>query len=184
VRSDINNDIHPIEYWIQEGRWPREYFEQDSQLRKHLQQKSSFEEVKHEDWFKEQFEEFKHKDWFKEEYGQVSSMSHLIARPKPSPSLRRENSDSSIATPSDQQPREAKSAKYRTANYETLLATKGSFMDELEMGIMYASKTLYQTLLDSKQTAPTDSLFRDDQFKKTCQKIRNRNEARVIQDIS
>jgi len=184
VRSDINSDIHPTEYWIQEGRWPREYFEQDSQLRKYLQQKSSFEEVKHEDWFKEQFEAFKHEDWFKEEYGQMSSMSHLVARPKPSPSLRRKNSDSSIATPSDQQPREAKSAKYRTAAYETLLATKGSFMCKSDEGITKASKDLCQMLLNSEQTFPLNSLFRDDLFDKTCEKIRNRNEARVIQDIS
>ncbi|KAI9752011.1 MAG: hypothetical protein M1835_001140 [Candelina submexicana] len=184
VRSDINNDTHPIKYWIQEGRWPREYFEQDSQLRKYLRQKSSFEEVKHEDWFKEQFEAFKHEDWFKEEYGQMSSMSHLLARPKPSPSLRRKNSDSSIATPSDQQPREAKSAKYRTTAYSTLLATKGSFMDESDWGITDASKILYQMLLNSEQTVPQDSLFRDDLFKKTCRRIQDRNEAMVIRDIT
>lgn len=180
MRSDINNNIHPIEYWIQEGQWPREYFKQDSQLRKHLQQKSSFEEVKHEDWFKEQFEAFKHENWFKEEYGQMSSMSHLLARPKPSSSLRRKYSDSSHATPSDQQPREAKSAKYQTANYATLIATKGSFMDKSELGITDTSKDLCQTLLNSEQTVLQDSLFCDDLFDKMCRRIQDRNEAMVI----
>jgi len=184
VRSDINNDIHPIDYWIQEGSWPKEYFEQDNQIRKYLQQKSSFEEVKHEVWFKAQFEGNKHEGWFKEEYGQVSSMSHLLARPKPSPSLRRKNSDSSTVTPSDQQPREVKSSKYRTANYATVLATKGSFMDKSDLGITDASKSFCRTLLEKEQTVPQDSLFRDDLFDRTCRKLQDRNEARVIQDIS
>lgn len=184
MRSDINIDIHPIDYWIQEGSWPKEYFEQDNQIRKYLQQKSSFEEVKHEVWFKAQFEGNKHEGWFKEEYGQVSSMSHLLARPKPSPSLRRKNLDSSTVTPSDQQPREVKSSKYRTANYATVLATKGSFMDKSDLGITDASKSFCRTLLEKEQTVPQDSLFRDDLFDRTCRKIQDRNEARVIQDIS
>lgn len=184
AESNINNDTHPINYWIKEGSWPKEYFEQDRQLRKYLQQKSAFEEVKHEDWFKEQFEGFKHEDWFKEEYGQVSDMSHLLARQKSSSSLRRKNSESGMTTPSDQQPREAKSAKYRTAAYSTVLATKGSFMDESDLDITDASRSFYRTLLHSKRAVPQGSLFRDDLFKKTCRKIQDKNEARVIQDIS
>lgn len=107
AENNINNDTHSINYWIKEGSWPKEYFEQDKQLRKYLQQKSAFEEVKHEDWFQEQFEEFKHEDWFKEEYGQRSNMSYLLARQKSLSSLRRKNSDPSIAKSSDQ-PREVK----------------------------------------------------------------------------
>jgi len=84
---------HPIEYCIQDRKWPGEYFEKDSPLRVYLQQKSSFEEVKNKDWFTQHFEEFKHKDWFEEEYGQMSSMSHLLNRLKPSPSLVRITSD-------------------------------------------------------------------------------------------
>jgi len=38
--------------------------------------------------------------------------------------------------------------------------------------------------LDSEQDVPKDSLFRDDLFERTCRKIQDRNEARVIQDIS
>ena len=184
AESNINSDTHSINYWIKEGSWPKEYFDQDKQLRKHLQQKSAFEEIKHEDWFREQFQGFKHEDWFKEEYGQVSNMSHLLARQKSSSSLRRKNSESGMTTPSDQQPREAKSAKYKTANYATVLATKGSFMDESDLDITDASRSLYRTLLHSKQAVPQDSLFRDDLFKKTCRKIQDKNEARVIQDIS
>ena len=53
VGTDICNGIHLIRHWIQEGSWPKEYFEQDYEIGKHLQQKSSFEEVRHKDWFKE-----------------------------------------------------------------------------------------------------------------------------------
>ena len=45
-------------------------------------------------------------------------------------------------------------------------------------------KTLCKTLLERDQTVPQDSLFRDDLFKKTCEKVRNRNEAIVVQDVT
>lgn len=40
-----------------------------------------------------------------------------------------------------------------------------------------------ESLLYSEQTVPQDSLFHDDLFEKSCDKIRNRNELIVIQDI-
>lgn len=57
-------------------------------------------------------------------------------------------------------------------------------MHKSDLGITKGSKDLYQRLLQSKQSVPKDSLFRDDLFKKTCHKIEDRNEARVIQDIA
>ena len=187
VETNICNGTQLIRYWVQKGSWPKECFEQDKELRKYLQQKTSFEEVRHEDWFKEQFEEFKNESWFKEEYGQHSNMSHLLAKQKLPPPLRRKTSADSMTTPSDQQPREVKSAKYKTTSYETVLATKGSFMNESEsptLDITNTSKSLCRTLLQSEQTVPQDSLFRDDLFKRTCRKIRTRNEAMVIRDIA
>ena len=56
-------------------------------------------------------------------------MSHLLARQRSSSSLHRKNSDSSTATPSNQKPREFKSAPYTRPSYVTILATKGSLMD-------------------------------------------------------
>ncbi|KJZ69321.1 hypothetical protein HIM_11279 [Hirsutella minnesotensis 3608] len=110
-------------------------------------------------------------------------MEHLLAR-KRSLSLVRKRSNSATSTPSDQKPREEKSAPYRDPRYETLLGTKGSFMVESNLDITNASKTLSGILLEANQAVPKDSLFRDDVFKSTCQKIHNRNEARVIQDIT
>ncbi|KAH0556174.1 hypothetical protein GP486_005896 [Trichoglossum hirsutum] len=117
--------------------------------------------------------------------------SHLLARKKSAASLHWKRSElasiepaPSSTTPSDQKPREAKSAPYQDPRCEALLATKGSFMDKSDFGLTKTSKTLYRTLLDKEQAVPQDSLFRDDLFEQTCQKIRNRNEARVIQDIT
>ena len=179
---NFNDDTDSIDYWIQKGSWPKEYFEQDKQLRKHLQQQSAFEEVRHEGWFRGQFEIFKHEDWFKCEYGQVSNMSHLFARQKSLSSLHRKSSDPGAI--SSNQPREVKSAKYGAANYEMILETKGSFMRKSKLGVTDASKDLCRILLDVTQTVPSNTLFRDDLFDETCQSVHGGNEALVVRDIS
>ncbi|RYP83310.1 hypothetical protein DL769_001397 [Monosporascus sp. CRB-8-3] len=112
-------------------------------------------------------------------------MEHLLARKKSLSSLVRKRLNSTTSTtPSDQKPREEKSAPYRDPRYETLLGTKGSFMVKSNLDIADTSKTLCKTLLEANQAVPEDSLFRDDIFESICQKIHNRNEARVIQNIS
>lgn len=114
-------------------------------------------------------------------------MQHILARKKSLSSLSRKRSGSGSATsvtPSDQRPREEKTAPYRDPRYRTLLETKGSFMDESPSGIAGESKTMNATLLASQQTIPKDSLFRDDLFKATCRKVVDKNEARVIRDIT
>jgi hypothetical protein len=65
-----------------------------------------------------------------------------------------------------------------------LLATKGSFMGKYQEGITKVSKDLCQTLFETEQAAPEDSLFRDDLFEETCEMVRNKNEAKVIQDTT
>ncbi|KKZ62393.1 hypothetical protein EMCG_03220 [[Emmonsia] crescens] len=72
------------------------------------------------------------------------------------------------------------------SRYETVLESKGSFMKEAPVGITDGSRTLIKSLLDTVPTVPTvpeNSLFRDDLFKTTCQKIQRQNEDRVIRDI-
>lgn len=127
--------------------------------------------------------------WPREVFDKDCDMSHLLARKKSTTSLRRKRSDvgstaPSSTTPSDQKPRESKSAPYQHARYEDLLATKGSFMGKYEQGITDASKKINQSLLQRQQTLPKDTLFSDYLFEETCEAIRNRNEARVIRDIS
>jgi hypothetical protein len=56
-------------------------------------------------------------------------------------------------------------------------------MTESNLGID-TSKTNYQILLNTEQTVPNESLFQDKLFKALYEKMRNRNEAMVIQDIT
>ncbi|KAI4168092.1 MAG: hypothetical protein LQ343_006663 [Gyalolechia ehrenbergii] len=127
------------------------------------------------------------KPWSKE-YFRPDTMSHLQAKRKSTPSLRRKRSDSSLTassnTPSDQKPREEKSKPYQDPRYRTLLETKGSYMDESMLDVTDKCKKMCRTLLQKEQTVPDNSLFRDDVFKKTCRKLKDRNEARVVQDIA
>jgi hypothetical protein len=122
-----------------------------------------------------------------------NTMNQLFATKKPTASLRRKRSESSSLTassitPSDQRSREEKSAPYRDARYETLLETKGVYLGNFsgtkEIGITENSKGICQTLLEAPQEVPKDSLFDNDIFEYTCNMIHDRNEAKVIQDIS
>ncbi|OAR00251.1 hypothetical protein LLEC1_03468 [Akanthomyces lecanii] len=112
-------------------------------------------------------------------------MEHLLARKKSLSSLSRKRSNSATSTtPSDQKPREEKSAPYRDPRYQTLLETKGTFMNKSSLDITTNSKAVCASLLENQQEVPEVSLFLDDIFESTCRKIVGRNEARVIQDIS
>lgn len=118
------------------------------------------------------------------QYVKINDMRYPRPIRKASTSLRRKQSDTSLTGSSDQKKRENKSAAYRDTRYTTLLAAKGSFMNKSDLGITDASKSLCRRLLKSGQNVLKDSLFRDDLSEKTCQKIQDRNEARIIQDIS
>lgn len=87
-------------------------------------------------------------------------------------------------TPSDQKPREEKSIPYTDPRYESLLKTKGVFLSEHKQGITAGSNIQYRRLLEADNDTPKDSLFDDDLFKATCKELQNRNEAKIIQDIS
>ncbi|KZL67604.1 hypothetical protein CI238_13065 [Colletotrichum incanum] len=57
-------------------------------------------------------------------------------------------------------------------------------MDKSSQGIAEASKSIIKTLLGTDQANPHDSLFRDDIFETTCRKVADKNEIRVIRDIT
>lgn len=114
-----------------------------------------------------------------------------LARKRSLASLRRKRSDASInaetvptRTPSDQLPREQKSAPYRHPRYEIQLRERGSFTWRCKGGIGAESKELLQKLLKSPQSPPKDTLFDDDLFEDTLNSIKGRNETRVIRDIA
>ncbi|ODH46243.1 hypothetical protein GX48_07666 [Paracoccidioides brasiliensis] len=125
--------------------------------------------------------------WPTEYFEQGHDMSQLLARKKWTSSLCRRQTESTLTsstTPSDQKPREEKSAQYKNPRYEIVLETKGSYMSESKKGITELSESCYLTLLNAAQKIPEDLLFCDDLFKSTCEKVRRRNEAIVIQDIT
>jgi hypothetical protein len=82
--------------------------------------------------------------------------------------------------------RQDKSAVYKDASYEQFLKEQGSYLREFHQGIEEDSKTECQTLLNTEHAVPKDSdtLFRDDLFQAVCEKLRGRNEARVVSDIA
>ncbi|TAQ89491.1 hypothetical protein B7494_g2164 [Chlorociboria aeruginascens] len=124
--------------------------------------------------------------WPQEYFEPESNMVNPLAKKKSSLYFHEKTGTAtpSPATPSDQKPREVKSAPYTRPSYETILATKGSFMGKFELSITDESKRLCQTVLAAEQSVPQDTLFRDDLFDETCESVRARNEAMVVRDIS
>jgi hypothetical protein len=57
-------------------------------------------------------------------------------------------------------------------------------MDISELGITDASKHLVRDLLSCEQSVPKETLFDDDIFVDACRNLENKNESRIIQDIS
>lgn len=57
-------------------------------------------------------------------------------------------------------------------------------MHKSPLDITDKSRNLYKTLLNTEQPAPKNSLFDNNTFEKICEKLLNKNKARVIQDIS
>ncbi len=106
--------------------------------------------------------------WPKEYFEPDHNSNHPLAIIGSSSSFLGKRSEAGSAS-SDQKPWEAKSPPYASPSYETILATKGSFMVESGLGITDASKKLCQILLDTEQSVPQNTLFRNDLFKKTCE---------------
>jgi hypothetical protein len=109
--------------------------------------------------------------WPEEYFNTESNISHLLAMKKSLPFLRAKQSEAGSTTPrsttsSDQKPRETKSTPYSRPSYETVLATKGSFMGKFDLGTTDASKKLCRTLLKA-ELVPQDTQFRGDLFDAT-----------------
>ncbi|KAK0703521.1 hypothetical protein B0T26DRAFT_616004, partial [Lasiosphaeria miniovina] len=124
--------------------------------------------------------------WPEETLQTPLTIENLVGRKRSPLNLSREPSITMTTslTPSDQMSRDEKTTGYRDRHYETLLETKGSYMSECPDGLDAASQYVCRSLLEKTQPVPVDSLFRNDLFEATCRKLQNKNEARIIQDIS
>ena len=174
--SDVSEgNIDPLQHWIQTGKWRKEYFEQDSQVREDFERGKSPEEPGRKDWLQ--------KHYTREPFRKMQALTyqhHFFARP----SLSRKQSQSTLQTSSDQSSQGGKSSQYNTADYETRLERKGSYMRKSPLGITNISRDLCRTLLEEQQTTPQDTLFRDDLFDETCESVQGRNEAMIVRDIT
>lgn len=108
-------------------------------------------------------------------------LHHLFTRKKFSTFLRRKNLKFNLQTLSDQLSRKVKSAQYKTVEYEINLEKKSSYMCKFKNECKHEH---LKELLNSKQTVSRNSLFCNNLFDMTCEKIRNRNETMIIRDIS
>ncbi len=178
--SDVSEgSTDPLQHWILNGKWQKEFFEQDSQVREDFETGKSPKKPGQRTWLQEHYtrEPFRKMHAF--------ARSHdFLARKKSSASLRRKQSQSTIQTPNDQPSRESKSSQYNNPDYEVRLERKGSYMRKSPLGITNTSRELCRTLLEKEQTIPQDTLFRDDLFDKTCESVQGRNEAMVVRDIT
>ncbi|KAI9785424.1 MAG: hypothetical protein M1816_000439 [Peltula sp. TS41687] len=93
-------------------------------------------------------------------------------------------SDNVTLTPSDQKARDQKSSPYAHARYKTLLETKNSFMKDSETGLKATERDLCNRLLTSRRAIPSNTLFEDEFFIQTLDKIQSQNETRVVRDIA
>ncbi|OXV10038.1 hypothetical protein Egran_02197 [Elaphomyces granulatus] len=167
------NNAYSLKTWLLTESWPREYFERDSQAGEHF--------FEHYSWPEEQMEQ---SSPMAVQYVEINGIKYPRPIRKAPTSLRRKQSDTSLTGSSDQKKRDSKSAAYRDTRYTTLLAAKWSYMEKSDLGITNTSLAWCKTLLNSEQTVPKGSLFRDDIFETTCRKVQDRNEARVIRSIT
>nr|POF01696.1 hypothetical protein CFP56_76456 [Quercus suber] len=80
---------------------------------------------------------------------------------------------------------DGKNAPYHDARYPVLLEGKGSYMHDFDIDrIPKSVLEVSRILLETDQIVPFISLFRDKFFTKTCQKMQDRNDAMIIQDVA
>lgn len=106
-------------------------------------------------------------------------MSQFLTRKRSTPSLSRHESDISGVSL-----REGKNPAVWIRRYELTLESVDIYMGKPELPPTNECKSFCQTLIRAEQSTPKDTIFRDDLFETACDDIRNKNEARVIQDIA
>ncbi|KAI9782857.1 MAG: hypothetical protein M1816_001677 [Peltula sp. TS41687] len=162
VKTNDNRSSRRVETWLRKGSYPEDFFESGNK---------TWEDIKADTMAT------------RLEANEANDLARpLLARKKSTAYLRQQGLEGSMITHTEKS--EDKSVPYRNAGYETLLRLKGSHLVDSPEGITDDSELDCQTLLTTTQMVPQDSLFRDDLFRATCDKLRTRNESRVVEDIS
>jgi len=115
--------------------------------------------------------------WPKEYFEQENALNLLLESNSSSSSLdtKSETTDGLI--------RKGKTTAARSRLYEMTLEQVGIHMTG-GPGVTSSCQDLCRSLLKTEQPLPPDSLFREDRFRKTCERLHNENEAKIIRDIS
>jgi hypothetical protein len=115
--------------------------------------------------------------WPKEYFEQENALNLLLESNSSSSSLdtKSETTDGLI--------RKGKTTAARSRLYEMTLEQVGIHMTG-GPGVTSSCQDLCRSLLETEQPLPPDSLFREDRFRKTCERLHNENEAKIIRDIS
>ena len=131
-------------------------------------------------------EEFYEEEKIREHEIQQGRLLHLLDRMKPSTgSRRRKRSELSIATCTHSNIQTEKSVSYKNPSYEAGLEIEaGSYAGRYKYGISKTAGKVCQFLLDSKQSVPKNTLFRDNIFDNFCEKLRGKNEAGIFKDCT
>lgn len=167
-RAHINSNrsSHRVETWLEKGSYPEDYFESGDKTWEDIIADTSVTRPR---------------------ANTMDGLSRpLLAKRKSAASLvslRRQALEANMIAPTETT--EDKSLPYRSPGYEEELKMKGSsHLYELPEGITEESELGCRSLLTTTQAVPQQSLFGDSQFGQTCNKLRNRNEARVVEDAS
>ena len=143
-----------IEFWRERGTWPTE-------------------------------KEEKTMDPFRDIIDHAQAQERFLSHKRSNVSLTTETAPTQTQSQSSQLSWEQKSAPYRHPFFEEQLRDCGSFMSGYVEGITAESENLCQMLLQAPQSPPEHTLFSDDElFKKTCTRMRNENDTKVIRDIA
>ncbi|KAI9674124.1 MAG: hypothetical protein M1817_001942 [Caeruleum heppii] len=115
--------------------------------------------------------------WPGDEDLQGSAMNPLLNR-KRSSSSRSKPSESSDSSWKEPKPPDARSRAYDRTLAEVSIHLDGG------PKVTDSCRALCKTLLNSEQSFPPDTFFREDRFEKLCTRLRSENEAKVVRDIS
>ncbi len=152
--ADTNGDqLNPLfGTWLQGGSYPAEYFDSGSQ---------TWEDIK--------------ADTSARSLDAENMAQPLVGKKKSAADLRRQALEAGIVAPTETI--DDKSVVYKSPGYALDLELKGeSFLFESPEGITKNDELLCQRLLNTVQSVPQNTLFRDDLFNVTCRKIQARNE--------